>query len=172
MTRGFKLLVLMLLCSFVIAAAQTRWRSATSQELARIVPARAAVEKERIETEMRTASGVTDGRGRFIYGVVLITAGYSAEGKYSHYFVTQPHIKVNDIDLKAGEYVFGFHRKDADTLAVSFYQAASGKEVGVVIAKRQETAKRPIQSFEIDPSSNTGGTVRLGRFAMEYTILP
>src|SRR5215208_5868261 len=72
----------------------SRWRAATEQELKQIIPARAPVEKENIETEFRTASGVTDGRGRFIAGVVMITAGYSAEGKYSHFFLTQVPVQV------------------------------------------------------------------------------
>src|ERR1035441_1822497 len=52
------------------------------------------VESEHIETEMRTASGIVDGRGRFIAGVVLITAGYSAEGKYSHYLIVQAPVEI------------------------------------------------------------------------------
>ncbi|HKE56269.1 MAG TPA: hypothetical protein VKB46_06200, partial [Pyrinomonadaceae bacterium] len=56
-----------------------RWRTATEPELRKLIPARAPVIKENIETEFRTASGVTDGRGKFIAGVVIITAGYSAE---------------------------------------------------------------------------------------------
>jgi hypothetical protein len=58
-------------------AYRARWRAATEQELRRLIPARAPVIKENIETEFRTASGVTDGKGRFIAGVVMITAGYS-----------------------------------------------------------------------------------------------
>src|SRR2546423_7670512 len=58
------------------AAYRARWRAATQEELRRVIPARAPVIKENIETEFRTASGVTDGRGRFIAGVVMITAGF------------------------------------------------------------------------------------------------
>jgi len=61
--------------------------------------ARAPVNKENIETEFRTASGVTDGRGKFIAGVVMITAGYSAEGKYSHFFITQAPLKIGSMML-------------------------------------------------------------------------
>jgi len=90
-----------------IAVAQNgAWRQATSAELASLLPARAPVIKEHIETEMRTASGIVDRRGRYIAGVVLITAGYSAEGKYSHYLIVQSPIKIGGVDLKAGEYVF------------------------------------------------------------------
>lgn len=64
------------------SAYRAHWRAATPDELRRVIPARAPVVKENIETEFRTASGVTDGRGRFIAGVVMITAGYSAEGQY------------------------------------------------------------------------------------------
>src|SRR3954452_11338863 len=81
------------------AAGQARWRAATKDELRSVIPARAPVIKENIETEFRTASGVTDGRGRFIAGVVMITAGYSAEGKYSHFFVTQAPLRLGGLEL-------------------------------------------------------------------------
>src|ERR1700678_295507 len=88
-------------------AQKSIWRQATDAELAAQLPARAPVEKEHIETEMRTASGITDGKGHFIAGIVLITAGYSAEGKYSHYLVVQSPVSVGGIRLAPGEYVFG-----------------------------------------------------------------
>ncbi|HMH45958.1 MAG TPA: hypothetical protein VK557_20890, partial [Pyrinomonadaceae bacterium] len=81
-----------------------RWRAATEPELRKLIPARAPVVKENIETEFRTASGVTDGRGKFIAGVVMITAGYSAEGKYSHFFITQTPLKLGTMLLAPGEY--------------------------------------------------------------------
>src|ERR687892_184660 len=79
------------------------WRVASEPELRKVIPARAPVIKENIETEFRTASGVTDGRGKFIAGVVMITAGYSAEGKYSHFFIAQVPMKVGDFSLEPGE---------------------------------------------------------------------
>src|SRR5436305_12453367 len=60
------------------------WRPAKEAELKEIIPARAPVETERIETEFRTASAITDGKGRFVAGVVLITARCSARGKEPH----------------------------------------------------------------------------------------
>src|SRR6185295_9783366 len=90
-------ILLAMTLSLVVYAGDNRWRSATEAELKRVIPARAPVIKENIETEFRTASGVTDGRGKFIAGVVMITAGYSAEGKYSHFFITQVPIKVGDL---------------------------------------------------------------------------
>src|SRR5215207_10492665 len=98
--------------------ARARWRTATGEELRRVIPARAPVIKENIETEFRTASGVIDDRGRFIAGVVMITAGYSAEGKYSHYFVTQAPLRVGGFDLPAGQYVFGYERTGDETIRV------------------------------------------------------
>src|SRR5580693_9612369 len=89
-------------------AQKASWRQATDAELASLLPARAPVIKEHIETEMRTASGIVDGRGRYIAGVVLITAGYSAEGKYSHFLVVQSPIRLGGVDLKPGEFVFGY----------------------------------------------------------------
>src|SRR5215510_16588210 len=108
------------------------WRPVTQQELRRLIPARAPVVKENIETEFRTASGVTDGNGKFIVGVVMITAGYSAEGKYSHFFLTQVPLKFGELSLSPGEYVFGYQRTGNDTIRVSFYRASSGDAVGDV----------------------------------------
>src|SRR5882762_5546164 len=115
-----------------VRAVRARWRTATEAELRKLIPARAPVVKENIETEFRTASGVTDGKGRFIAGVVMITAGYSAEGKYSHFFITQASLKIGSMLLPPGEYVFGYQRKDNDTIRVSFYRASSGEMVGDV----------------------------------------
>ncbi|MFP5206900.1 MAG: hypothetical protein ACLGSH_16230, partial [Acidobacteriota bacterium] len=75
------------------AAQKSLWRQATSAELASVLPSRAPVGDEHIETEMRTASGIVDNRGRYIAGVVMITAGYSADGKYSHYLIVQAPLK-------------------------------------------------------------------------------
>ena len=50
---------LLLLLLFPTAQGEkTAWRQATDAELASLLPARAPVEKEHIETEMRTASGI------------------------------------------------------------------------------------------------------------------
>src|ERR1700755_3025113 len=120
---------LALIFSFNLHAQSPAWHQATSAELASLLPARAPVIKEHIETEMRTASGIVDGRGRYIAGVVLITAGYSAEGKYSHFLVVQSPIKIGGVDLKAGEYVFGYSHA-GDVLNVHFNDAATGSLVG------------------------------------------
>src|SRR5919199_5330845 len=124
--RAVLTLALALSAAAVGAASRARWRAATQEELRRVIPARAPVIKENIETEFRTASGVTDGRGRFIAGVVMITAGYSAEGKYSHYFLTQAPLRVGDFDLPAGQYVFGYERTGDDSIRVRFYRASTG----------------------------------------------
>ena len=58
--------VLLALIVPVARAQKTAWRQATDAELASVLPARAPVEKEHIETEMRTASGIVNGRGHFI----------------------------------------------------------------------------------------------------------
>ena len=91
------------------------WHAATASDLKEWIPARAPVEREHIETELRTASGIKDPKGKYVAGVVLITAGYAAEGKYSNFFLTQANIKVGDISLRPGEYVFGWRRKDDDS---------------------------------------------------------
>ena len=148
-------------------AAPARWRAVTPQELRKLIPARAPVVKENIETEFRTASGVTDGKGKFIAGVVMITAGYSAEGKYSHFFLTQVPLKVGDLSLAAGEYVFGYQRAGNDTIKVSFYRASSGDAVGDVEAHINRK-RNLVTSLLITPPTNGKGTMQVGRFVWDY----
>ncbi len=150
------------------AYSATSWRQATESELKAIVPARAPVEKERIETEFRTASGIANGKGKFIAGVVLITAGYAAEGKYSNFLIVQSPVKIGGIALKPGEYVFGWRRKNDDALEVKLYDAAAGKFLGNVEAKRLSRTGR-IESFRISPPKDKS-TIEIGRFAMSYVL--
>lgn len=143
------------------------WRTATTAELKEIIPARAPVEKERIETEFRTASAITDGNGKYVAGVVLITAGYAAEGKYSNFFLAQVPIKIADLPLKPGEYVFGWRRNE-DSLSVSFYEALTGKQLGTVEATRNSRVGR-IQSFQIQPPGEKA-MLSIGRFGIPYRL--
>lgn len=150
-------------------AGAQRWRTATAGELRRVIPERAPVIKENIETEFRTASGVTDGAGRYIAGVVMITAGYSAEGKYSHFFITQAPLRVGDVALQPGQYVFGYRRTNDDTIRVSFYRAASGEAVGDADA-RLNRKNSSVRSLLIGPPSGGRSTIQIGRFLLEYRV--
>jgi hypothetical protein len=162
------LAVLVAVCGCVLARAQSSsWKAATPAELHALIPARAPVQAERIETEFRTASGVTDGKGRFIAGVVLITAGYSAEGKYSNFLIAQVPMRIGTISLPAGQYVFGWTRSE-DSLAVKFYEAATGKLLGEVEAKHDLTIKR-VESFRIWPPGERS-VIQLGRFTLGYGL--
>jgi hypothetical protein len=160
---------------FVVATAlsmpaenhRANWRAATAGELQALLPARATVEKEHIETEMRTASGITDGHGKLIAGVVLITAGYSAEGKYSHYLVVQHPLNIGELSLAPGNYVFGWQR-EPDALDVKFYEAVSGKYLGTVAAHRIPTSTR-VESFRIWPPSEKQ-FIQIGRFGLPYQL--
>ena len=168
---------LVVYCVALLAApsfATQPWREATKAELASVIPARAPVEHERIETESRTASGVTNG-SKYIAGAVLITAGYSAEGKYSHFFVTQTAIEVapgtsSAFTLAPGDYVFGYKREE-NALKVSFYEAATGKAVGAADALRENTVGA-IRSFAIiPPNAKDGeGAIAIGRFSIGYRL--
>jgi hypothetical protein len=161
------LLVLCLLNAAAVQAAS--WHNASEGQLKVLIPARAPVIAERIETEFRTASGITDGQGHFIAGVVLITAGYSADGKYSYYFVSQMPLKVGDFLLAPGEYLIGWVREQ-DSLKVTFYQAQSGKAVGQVEAMRKLSITR-VESFRIWPPADKA-LVQLGRFTFPYALAP
>lgn len=161
--------IAILLSSRGLCAAQskTTWRSATPAELTAALPARAPVEKERIETEMRTASGIISSHGKVIAGVVLITAGYSADGKYSHYFLVQSPITIAEVALTPGSYVIGWQRGD-DSLSVTFYEAATGTKRGVAIAHRIPTGSR-VESFRLWPPGEHA-TLQIGRFALPYSL--
>lgn len=152
------------------AAAQAQkpiWRSATDNELAALLPARAPVEKEHIETEMRTASGIVDGKSRYIAGVVLITAGYSAEGKYSHYLIVQAPVKIGGVALKPGEYVFGYTHT-GDVLNVHFNLASTGALVGAADAHLIPGSARVVQ-LRIWPPSDKA-IIQIGRFGIPYEL--
>jgi hypothetical protein len=145
------------------------WRQATDAELASLLPARAPVEKEHIETEMRTASGIVNAHGHFIAGVVLLTAGYSADGKYSHYLVVQAPMRIGGIALKPGEYAFGWDRaKSGDGLSVRFHVAATGVLVGVAEAHRIMGSTR-VESLHIWPPAEKP-LMQIGRFGLPYEI--
>lgn len=162
-------LLAFLLLDNAAAGGQSRWRAATEQELRRVVPARAPVVKENIETEFRTASGVTDGRGHFIAGVVMITAGYSAEGKYSHFFITQTPLRIDDLLLQPDEYVFGYQRLDSETMRVVFHKASSGKVVGEAKARLNQKSSA-VRSLLISPPAGGRGSIQIGRFLLDYRL--
>jgi len=164
----FLALILAVSCTFA-AAQKSAWRQATDSELASLLPARAPVEKEHIETELRTASGIVDSKGRYIAGVVLLTAGYSADGKYSHYLIVQSPIRIGGIKLKPGEYVFGWERaKTHDALSFHFNEAATGALVGNCEAQRMVGSTR-VESLRIWPPTDRS-IVQIGRFAIPYEI--
>ena len=166
--KQFLFLALFIASMGTLAHAQkSAWRQASDTELASLLPARAPVIKEHIETEMRTASGIVDGHGRYIAGVVLITAGYSAEGKYSHFLVVQSPIKVGGIHLKPGEYVFGYTHA-GDMLNVHFNEAATGKLVGTVDAHLIPSIKG-VTNLHIWPPS-TRAIIQIGRFGIPYEL--
>lgn len=154
--------------SFAQEAHASQWRAASDAELKAIIPVRAPVVQERIETELRTASGITDGRGKYIAGVVLITAGYSAEGKYSHFLLAQAPLRIGDMRLTAGEYLIGWKHHSEDSLTVSFYEAASGKMLGSVEATKNPSITR-IESFRIWPPGDKS-LIQIGRFTFVYQV--
>jgi len=168
--RSFLLAAFFLLLIATAAPAQKpSWRQATDAELASLLPARAPVEREHIETEARTASGIVNAHGRFIAGVVLLTAGYSADGKYSHFLIVQAPIRVGGIALKPGDYVFGWTRTAAgDALRVHFHEAATGALLGSTEAHRIAGPGR-IESLHIWPPSDKA-LIQIGRFALPYEL--
>ena len=154
-------------CAFAQAHA-AEWRAATDAELRSVIPARAPVVTERIETETASASGITNGHGQYIAGVVLITAGYSAEGKYSHFFLTQVPLKLgNTVQLAAGDYLIGYEHNE-NGLMVHFFEAATGKPVGSVLAARIPGTTR-VEEIRVWPPA-TRSLIQIGRFGFNYQI--
>lgn len=156
------------LCAWAQDGRAPEWRAATEAELKSVIPARAPVVTERIETEMASASGITNGHGQTIAAVVLITAGYSAEGKYSHFFLTQVPLRIGDqVELAAGEYVIGYEHS-GDGLLIHFYEAATGKQVGNVPAALIPGTTR-VEQIRIWPPA-TRSLIQIGRFGFSYRI--
>ena len=164
-----KFLSILFIClAFSFSVWAQDWRKMTTDELKTSVPEKAPVIKEDIETEFRTASGITDGKNQ-IFGVVIITAGYEADGKYTHFLKTADKISFGKLVLKAGDYIFGYKRVDNSTLNVSFYQAQDGKPVGSVNA-RVEQKKGAIYSLLIEPPVGKKGKIYIGRFSFDYGL--
>jgi hypothetical protein len=166
--KSFLICALSLLLALQAANGEkATWRQATDAELASLLPARAPVQQEHIETEMRTASGIVSSHGRYIAGVVLITAGYSADGKYSHYLVVQAPIRIGGVALKPGAYVFGWVR-DKEALKVHFNAAATGALVGETEAHMIPGQTR-VESLHIWPPADKA-LIQIGRFGIPYEL--
>ena len=145
-----------------------RWRAATAAELQAALPARAAVEKEHIETEMRTANGIINSHNQMIAAVVLITAGYAADGKYSHYLLVQsPMVIDGHLALQPGLYVVGWHRSE-EGLEVHIFDSATGTERGTAVARLGSGTTR-VESFRIWPPGERKD-IQIGRFFLPYSL--
>ena len=147
---------------------RVRWRAATAEELEAVLPSRAHVEKEHIETEMRTATGIINNRNQTIAAVVLITAGYAAAEKYSHYLVVQaPMLIDGTARLNPGAYAVGWRRIDAG-LDVHFYDSVTGSERARGLARAAKEPRR-VESFRIWPPKEHGD-IQIGRFFLPYSM--
>lgn len=160
--------VLFLTAVFALNIFAQDWRKLTADELQKTVPEKAPVIREQIETELRTASGITDGKNK-IFGVVIITAGYEADGKYTHFFKTDAKIKVGELSLEKGEYIFGYQRLNAELLRVMFYRAKDGELLGALKAKFEQK-KGAIYSLLIEPPTAKKGKIYIGRFTFDYEL--
>ena len=143
------------------------WHQASAAELGSLLPDRASVNGEHIETEMRTASGIVNRQGQTVAAVVLITAGYSEQARFSHYLLVQTSVEMGGFVLVPGEYVFGW-KKDGSDLSVTFYQAETGTLVGTARAYRLG-ARSAAELFRIWPPE-VRPLIEIGAFGMPYTI--
>ncbi len=171
--KGLRICLVALAAVFLLTAVlhgQTKvvWRAATQAELEGFLPARAPVEKERIETEMRTATGITDGHGKTVAAVVLITAGYAAEGKYSHYLLTQVTLRIGpELRLPPGAYVLGWNRS-GDGLAIHLFDAVTGAERGSTVGSPLKQSVH-VEPFKIWPPRERS-FIQIGRFFVPYSL--
>ncbi len=164
-----KSLYILLICLiFSFSTFAQDWRKMSEDELKKVVPEKAPVIKENIETELRTASGISDGKTQ-ILGVVIITAGYEADGKFTHFLRLGSDVKIGKVTLKKSDYVFGYKRLNADSLRVSFYTAKDGKLIGTTVAQ-VERKKGAIYSLLIEPPIAKRGRIYIGRFSFEYNL--
>lgn len=144
------------------------WRAANAQELATVLPARAQVVHERIETETSANTGITDGHSHFVAATVLITAGYAAHGKYSHFLITQVPLTLDhSLTLAPGSYLIGWER-DAEGLAVHLYRAENGGEVGTVEARPSATHLAVVSVCVWPPRERS--VLQIGRFVIPYQL--
>ena len=119
---------------------------------------------------MRTASGIVDERGHFIAGVVLITAGYSADGKYSHYLIVQAPMRIGDIQLKPGEYAFGWTRAETRRDAERPLSMWRQRERWWARRMRTESRIQPrLESLHIWPPEEKA-IIQIGRFGIPYKL--
>lgn len=167
--RGLLAILCLTLLLPALAERGGGWHQASSAELAALLPARAPVEREHIETEMRTASGIVNAHGRYIAGVVLLTAGYSADGKYSHYLLVQAPVRIGGVNLRPGSYLIGYARSGAgEVLNVRIHEASSGNLIGTTEAHLLG-GLRGIASLRIWPP-NDRSVIQIGRFGIPYEV--
>lgn len=149
------------------AARGVHWHQASEKELAALIPERAPVISERIETELRTASAVVDGKGHAIAAAVLITAGYSANGKYSIFLMSQVPLAIDGHPIPAGRYLLGW-TWGQDALAVTVSEAMTGRALMTVEARRSAAIHR-VEPVHISPPGERS-VVQLGRFVIPYKV--
>lgn len=153
------------------AGAQTghspTWRAATPEEVRSVIPERAPVVTERVETESASASGIVSSDGKFIAAAVLITAGYSANGKYSDYLTTQVPLKIAGVVLPPGGYLLGWTSGD-DGLHVKISEATTGKLLVEATATKSAALHR-VEQIRIWPPPGQS-MIQLGRFVLSYTL--
>ncbi len=132
-----------------------------------MIPERAPVLAERVETESTSASGIVSSDGRFIAAAVLITAGYSANGKYSDYLVTQVPLKIEGKVLPPGGYLLGWV-SSADGLQVTISEATTGRVLLQTLATKSPLLHHVEQIRIWPPPQQT--MIQLGRFELNYTL--
>ena len=79
-------------------------------ELKSVVPSTYFFRGQSATVQMRNAAAIRTKDGRYILAALVDTSGYASDvaQKYQGLFITEVKIKVEDSDLAAGAYGFGF----------------------------------------------------------------
>ena len=146
---------------------ESAWRQATDAELASLLPARAPVEKEHIETEMRTASGIVDQHGplhrrrgaahcRLLGRRKVLALSDRAGADADRWDLRSSPANMSWMDARRG-----------DALNVHFNKAATGawwaprRRTGLRVEPRGEPAHL---------ASGRKALIQIGRFGIPYEL--
>ena len=104
------LLLSVIFCLPVFAAAQNSVTILTGAELNQVVPPGFYFQGLSAPTQTRNSAAARFGAKRFVITGLVDTSGYAADvrAKYEGFFITDSPVSINGFDLGTGAYGFGF----------------------------------------------------------------
>ncbi|HEX8180527.1 MAG TPA: hypothetical protein VF525_13350 [Pyrinomonadaceae bacterium] len=124
----------------VPASAQEGAVILSGAQLARVVPPGFYYSGQSAPTQMRNTAAVRFGTNRHVIAGLVDTSGYSADvrASYEGFLITDSPINVQDNELGAGAYGFGF----TDDGKLNIFDVG-GHQVLTVVAGRDTSLRRP-----------------------------